>query len=171
MSHSSLQMLQGQTVWLEKGNRLWFGPYGLQLGDHVSQLARRFNVFEQDVPRLVRNIVRDGKAISNTLGERHGRQGYQNLRIREQPCDACRNQNNGFIVTVYLIWSGRNENENHEDHARLPSDPIWISDPNTGQPKTGIETVDGDEKIREISLRVSGDVLLLLRIRFHEQAC
>lgn len=141
--------------------------------DHVSQLARRFNVFEQDVPRLVRNIVRDGKAISNTLGERHGRQGYERIyEYKGNRVMLAAIGTNGFIVTVYpnLI---RKEMKMKTMKIMLDylQGPIWISDPNTGQPKTGIETVDGDEKIREISYEFQEMYFSYYEFDSHEQAC
>ncbi|HBM71006.1 MAG TPA: RNA helicase [Firmicutes bacterium] len=33
--------------------------------------------------------------------------------------------------------------------------PIWISDPNSGQPLTGIDIIDNDEKLRKINLKIS----------------
>ena len=54
----------GQIVWLEKGSKA-AGYAHLESRGHVGQIAKKFGVSESEVPRLLRNIIRDGRIVSN----------------------------------------------------------------------------------------------------------
>ena len=49
--------------------------------------------------------------------------------------------------------------------------PIWISDVKTGQPMTGIDIIDNDEKLRKINYEISTLYSSYYEFDSHEQAC
>ena len=49
--------------------------------------------------------------------------------------------------------------------------PIWISDVETGQPMTGIDIIDNDEKLRKINYEISTLYNSYYELDSHEQAC
>ena len=49
--------------------------------------------------------------------------------------------------------------------------PIWISDVETGQPITGIDVIDNDEKLRKINYEISTLYNSYYELDSHEQAC
>lgn len=49
--------------------------------------------------------------------------------------------------------------------------PIWISDVETGQPMTGIDIIDNDEKLRRINFEISSLYSSYYEFNSHEQAC
>ena len=49
--------------------------------------------------------------------------------------------------------------------------PIWISDVETGQPMTGIDIIDNDEKLRKINYEISTLYSSYYELDSHEQAC
>ena len=49
--------------------------------------------------------------------------------------------------------------------------PIWISDVETGQPMTGIDIIDNDEKLRKINYEISTLYSSYYEFDSHEQAC
>ena len=49
--------------------------------------------------------------------------------------------------------------------------PIWISDVETGQPITGIDVIDNDEKLRKINYEISTLYSSYYEFDSHEQAC
>ena len=49
--------------------------------------------------------------------------------------------------------------------------PIWISDVETGQPMTGIDIIDNDEKLRKINLEISILYSSYYEFDSHDQAC
>ena len=49
--------------------------------------------------------------------------------------------------------------------------PIWISDVETGQPITGIDVIDNDEKLRKINYEISTLYSSYYEFDSHDQAC
>ena len=49
--------------------------------------------------------------------------------------------------------------------------PIWISDVETGQPMTGIDIIDNDEKLRKINYEISTLYSSYYEFDSHDQAC
>ena len=49
--------------------------------------------------------------------------------------------------------------------------PIWISDAETGQPMTGIDIIDNDEKMRKINYEISTLYSSYYEFDSHDQAC
>ena len=49
--------------------------------------------------------------------------------------------------------------------------PIWISDVETGQPMTGIDIIDNDEKLRKINYEISNLYSSYYEFDSHDQAC
>ena len=48
---------------------------------------------------------------------------------------------------------------------------IWISDVETGQPMTGIDIIDNDEKLRKINYEISTLYSSYYEFDSHDQAC
>lgn len=49
--------------------------------------------------------------------------------------------------------------------------PIWISDVETGQPMTGLDIIDNDEKLRKINYEISTLYSSYYEFDSHDQAC
>ena len=49
--------------------------------------------------------------------------------------------------------------------------PIWISDVETGQPMTGIDIIDNDEKLRKINYEISTLYSSYYEFDSHDQTC
>ena len=49
--------------------------------------------------------------------------------------------------------------------------PIWISDVETGQPMTGIDIIDNDEKLRKINYEISTIYSSYYEFDSHDQTC
>lgn len=49
--------------------------------------------------------------------------------------------------------------------------PIWMSDPITGKPKTGIPLIDEDSKLKEISFEIQDLFFGYYEFDSHDQAC
>lgn len=49
--------------------------------------------------------------------------------------------------------------------------PIWISDVETGQPITGIDIIDNDEKLRKINFEISTLYSSYYEFDSHDQTC
>ena len=97
----------GQLIWLEKGNKI-AGFAHLKARGHVAQIAKKFGVDESEVPRLLRNIIRDGHIVSNKIRRTNGRDGYE--RVYE--CNDGRVLLtgiglNGFMVSAYPLRKGK----------------------------------------------------------------
>lgn len=91
----------GQVIWLETGNP-GAGYKHLQIRGHIEQLAKKFDVPKSEVVKLIRNIIRDGKIISNVIEERNGRKVCR----REYQYDGKKIVlaavgTNGFLVSIY----------------------------------------------------------------------
>lgn len=91
----------GQVIWLEKGSKA-AGLDHLKARKHLEQLAKYLGTNEQNVPRMLRNIIRDGHIVSNKVVKRGNRTGferkyeYNGKRIILAAIGA-----NGFLVTAY----------------------------------------------------------------------
>ena len=95
----------GQIVWLEKGSKT-AGYAHLESRGHVAQIAKKFGVSESEVPRLLRNVIRDGRIVSNKIKKANGREGYE--RIYEYNGDRILLTGiglNGFMVSAYPLKS------------------------------------------------------------------
>lgn len=93
----------GQVIWLEKGNNL-AGLTHLNERGHIKDLSDKFGVAEKDVPKLIRNIVRDGTVISSRLVKRHGRDGYERrYEYQGKQVVLAAIGTNGFLVSIYPI--------------------------------------------------------------------
>lgn len=49
--------------------------------------------------------------------------------------------------------------------------PIWISDPETGEPLTGIEIVDTDKTVRELNIKIQNMYDSYYEFDSHDQPC
>ncbi len=97
----------GQIVWLEKGSKT-AGYAHLKSRGHVAQIAKKFDVSESEVPRLLRNVIRDGRILSNTIKKTNGRDGYE--RIYEYNGERILLTGiglNGFMVSAYPLKNGK----------------------------------------------------------------
>ena len=97
----------GQIVWLEKGNKI-AGYIHLESRGHVEQIAKKFGVSGPEVPRLLRNVIRDGHIVSNKIRKTNGREGYE--RIYEYNGERILLVGiglNGFMVSAYPLKSGQ----------------------------------------------------------------
>lgn len=73
---------------------------------HVGQIAKKSSLSESEVPRLLRNIIRDGRIVSNKIRETNGGKGYE--RIYEYDNERILLTGigiNGFIVSAYPLKS------------------------------------------------------------------
>lgn len=91
----------GQVIWLETGNS-GAGFTHIQKRGHVDQLAKKFGVETSEVPKLIRNVIRDGKIISNETDLRNGHEvckrvyEYNGTKLMLVALGT-----NGFIVSAY----------------------------------------------------------------------
>ena len=93
----------GQTIWLERGSAS-AGLAHLEKRGHTKELAKRFGVAKNDVPRLIRDIVRNGAVISDRIVRRHGRDGYERkYEYRGTNVVLAAVGMNGFLVSIYPI--------------------------------------------------------------------
>lgn len=95
----------GQIIWLEKGSKT-AGYAHLETRGHVGQIAKNFGVSESEVPRLLRNVIRDGRIVSNEIRKTNGREGYE--RIYEYNGERILLTGiglNGFMVSAYPLKS------------------------------------------------------------------
>ena len=96
-----------QVIWLEKGNKT-AGYAHLEARGHIGQIAKKFGVSESEVPRLIRNVIRDGCIVSNKIKKTNWRDGYE--RIYEYNGEhillACIGLN-GFLVSAYPLKNGK----------------------------------------------------------------
>ena len=97
----------GQVVWLEKGGKT-AGYAHLEARGHLGQIAKKFGVSESEVPRLLRNVIRDGRIVSNKIRKANGRDGYERIyeynggRILLAGIGL-----NGFMVSAYPLKKGK----------------------------------------------------------------
>ena len=100
-----------QIVWLEKGSKT-AGYTHLVSRGHVAQISKKFGVSELEVPRLLRNIIRDGCIVSNKIKKTNGREGYE--RIYEYNSERILLAGiglNGFMISTYPLKSRKDNNE------------------------------------------------------------
>lgn len=91
----------GQVVWLERGNEV-AGFEHMEARGHIGQLAKYLDINERDVPRMLRNIIRDGRIISNKAVKRSNRTGYeQKYEYNGKRIVLAAVGTNGFLVTAY----------------------------------------------------------------------
>lgn len=91
----------GQVVWLEKGNSA-VGLEHIKARGHDEQIAKHFNASVSEVPRLIRNIIRDGKVISNTTEQRNGREVCERIyEYNSKKLLLAALGTNGFLVSAY----------------------------------------------------------------------
>lgn len=99
----------GQVIWLEKGSSV-AGYAHIEARGHVVQIARKFGVSETEVPRLLRNVIRDGRIVSNKIRSTNGRDGYE--RIYEYEGNRILLAGiglNGFMVSAYPLKNGKGQ--------------------------------------------------------------
>ena len=97
----------GQIVWLEKGSKT-AGYIHLESRGHVGHIAKKFGVSESEVPRLLRNIVRDGRIVSNKIKKTNGREGYERIyEYNDERILLAGIGLNGFMVSAYPLKNGK----------------------------------------------------------------
>lgn len=95
----------GQIVWLEIGNKI-AGYTHLESRGHVGQIAKKFNVSETEVSRVLRNVIRDGCIASNKIKKTNGREGYERIYEYNGECILLTGIGlNGFMVSAYPLKS------------------------------------------------------------------
>ena len=97
----------GQVVWLESGSKT-AGFAHIEARGHTGQIAKKFGVTEAEVPRLLRNVIRDGRIVSNKIRKSNGREGYE--RIYEYNGGHILLAGiglNGFMVSAYPLKDGK----------------------------------------------------------------
>lgn len=93
----------GQVVWLEKGTKI-AGLDHLKARGHIGQLAKYLDVSESDVPKTLRNVIRDGRIVSNKTVKRGNRIGYERKYEYNGKCVVLAAiGTNGFLVTAYPV--------------------------------------------------------------------
>lgn len=93
----------GQIIWLEKGN-ISTGLTHLERRGHIKDLSKRFGVAEEDVPRLIQSIIREGTIVSNKVVNRHGRDGYERkYEYQGKSVVLAGIGPNGFLVSIYPV--------------------------------------------------------------------
>lgn len=91
----------GKIIWLEKGTP-GAGFLHIKNRGHDKQLAEKFGVDPPDVPRLIRNIIRDGKIISDESELRNGREVCRRVyEYNDSKLMLVALGTNGFIVSAY----------------------------------------------------------------------
>lgn len=93
--------MTGQVVWLEKGTKA-AGFEHLKARGHITQLAKYFGVSEGDIPKMLRNIIRDGRMVSNKSVKRGNCIGYERkYEYNGKHVILAAIGANGFLVTAY----------------------------------------------------------------------
>lgn len=91
----------GQIIWLETGNAS-AGLKHLKQRGHIKHLANYLGIDERDVVKTLRNIIRDGRIVSNIVVTRAGRKGYERkYEYRDKRIVLAAIGTNGFLVTAY----------------------------------------------------------------------
>lgn len=91
----------GQVVWLEKGTKT-AGFNHLKARGHITQLAKYLGVSEGDVLKTLRNVIRDGRIVSNKTVTRGNCIGYERkYEYNGKHVILAAIGTNGFIVTAY----------------------------------------------------------------------
>ena len=91
----------GQVVWLAKGTKT-AGLDHLKARGHISQLAKYLGVSENDVPSTLRNVIRDGRIVSDKTVKRGSSIGHERkYEYNGRHIVLAAIGTNGFLVTVY----------------------------------------------------------------------
>lgn len=91
----------GQIIWLETGNAS-AGLKHLKHRGHLKHLANYLGINERDVVKTLRNIIRDGRIISDVVVTRAGRKGYERkYEYKGKRIILAAIGTNGFLVTAY----------------------------------------------------------------------
>lgn len=91
----------GQVIWLEKGNST-VGYEHIKARGHDVQLSKRFGVSVSEVPKLIRNVLRDGTIVSNTIEQRNGREVCRRVyEYNGKKLMLAALGSNGFLVSAY----------------------------------------------------------------------
>ncbi len=91
----------GQVVWLEKGNKA-AGLVHLKTRGHLKQLSKYLGVSESEIPRTLRNIIRDGRVVSDRTVKRGGGVGYERkYEYSGKRIILAGIGTNGYLVTAY----------------------------------------------------------------------
>ena len=98
----------GQTVWLEKGNSS-AGLEHILNGDgkspgHAADFERAFGIQRESIPYFLKNVISNGKVVSNTLKLVNGRQGYERIYYYDGKHYVLTGiGTNGFLVSAYPV--------------------------------------------------------------------
>lgn len=99
---------QGRIVWLEKGNSSAglehiLNGNGKSTG-HAADFEKAFGVSRTEIPLLLKNIISNGKIVSDTIKAVNGRTGYERVYYYDGVHYLMTGiGTNGFIVTAYPI--------------------------------------------------------------------
>lgn len=67
---------------------------------------QKFGVSESEVPRLLRNVIRDGRNVSNKIKQTNGREGYERIyKYNDERILLTGIGLNGFMVSAYPLKS------------------------------------------------------------------
>lgn len=91
----------GRLVWLKKGTKA-AGFNHLKARGHITQLDKYLGVSEGDVLKTLRNIIRDGRIVSNKTVACGNFIGYERkYEYNGKHVILAAIGTNGFIVTAY----------------------------------------------------------------------
>lgn len=91
-------------VMRSSDGRLAYGTSGnpqthiMQEG-YVAKIAKRFSVSGSEVPRLLRNVIRDGRIVSNEIRKTNGREGYERI----YGCNDGRIPRTGIGLNAFMV--------------------------------------------------------------------
>lgn len=98
----------GQTIWLERGNAS-AGLEHILSGDgkspgHVAHFEQAFGIPKEQIPAFIKEVVTNGKVISNSIKVMNGREGYERIYYYDGRHYLLTGiGTNGFIVTAFPI--------------------------------------------------------------------
>lgn len=98
----------GQTVWLEKGNSS-AGLEHILNGDgkspgHAADFEKAFGIQRANIPSFLKNVISNGRVVSNTLKLVNGRQGYERIYYYDGKHYVLTGiGTNGFLVSAYPV--------------------------------------------------------------------
>ena len=98
----------GQTVWLEKGSpsaglEHILNGNGTSSG-HASEFEKAFGISKEQIPSFLRNVISNGRIVSNTIKVVNGRKGFERIYYYDGKHYVLTGiGTNGFIVTAYPI--------------------------------------------------------------------
>lgn len=97
----------GQVIWLEKGNKA-AGYAHLEARGHIEQIAKKFGISDSEVPKLLRNVIRDGHIVSSKVKKTNGREGYERIyEYNDRYILLAGIGLNGFLVSAYPLKNGK----------------------------------------------------------------